>query len=146
MRNHSWLGHKRSVNEIVLIKCDVCKYYDFPELDEDGHICVGCNHPKVISCFMNFFRLNKCKYYRKITYNQLLKECKRQVHRLYATSFYYRDPAGNNKIRRKMPNYKPKQFLRNLEYYLDLRDFLFDEIANADAALAIKKTDRERGV
>lgn len=115
----------------MLWKCEKCTDFDFPEGDEDGNVVFGCNNPNVISVFLNFMRKYKCKYYQKIKYEQLLKECRNQVSYLTRFFFRYRERRWD-----AIPTYRIKRFWRQLEHYFELRDYLFNEVKRRNCSYA----------
>jgi len=104
----------------MLWKCEKCQNFEFPELDEDGNAFPWCNHPKVICVFMNFMRKYKCKYYRQILYTKLLKQVENKFLDLDQFFFYYRERQW-----KPITTWRIKSFKKELEHYLDLRDYLF---------------------
>jgi len=104
-----------------LILCDKCNNYRFPEPDEDGIWCADCESPSVITVFMNFFRLRKCKYYRKISYLKLLERCLFILRQINSYSFYYRD----SRYRKKLGKFAMIRIQEHIRDYLDFRDYLF---------------------
>lgn len=105
-----------------MILCDKCEKYIWPEPDEDGNWSAGCLSPSVISIFMNFFRKNKCKYYKKISYGKLLKRCKFKLSHINHYSFYYRD--RDKRIVSKWGKYSRSRLREHINDYLELRDYL----------------------
>lgn len=115
----------------MLWKCEKCTSFSFPEGDEDENVSWDCYNDNVIVIALNFVRKYKCKYYQKIKYEQLLKECRNHVSTFSSISFYYRD-----KRTRIMPAYKPQQIWRDLEHYFELRDYLFNEVRKRNCSFA----------
>lgn len=110
-----------------MILCDVCENYLWSEPDEDNNWCADCLSPSVISVFMNFFRLKKCKYYREISYSKLLDRCKFCLRIIDNFSFHYRDKKHKKKIDRPYLRdfYLITRIKHYIEDYLDLRDYLY---------------------
>lgn len=107
-----------------MILCDMCDKYLFPEPDEDGIWSAGCRSPSVITEFMNFFRLKKCKYYRKISYSKLLERCKFLLSNINSYSFHYRD----SKYRKKLGKFNRHRLEMHINDYLEFRNYLFKEL------------------
>lgn len=104
----------------MLWKCEMCQEFEFPEPDEDGNVTMWCNNPKVICIFMNFVRKYKCKYYRKILYTRLLKQCNNEVSEIGRLSWYYRDMRKG-----KTKWFTIARMSRAINHYLELRNYLF---------------------
>ena len=98
-----------------MLLCEKCEKYYFPEVDEDGHVSMGCKSPSVIDVFCNFVRRFKCKYYRKISYEKMLKEIKNLLRRL----IWY------NRKGKTIPGLTLWYVLARYEEYLDFKDYLF---------------------
>ena len=98
-----------------MILCEKCDKFYFPEFDEDGY-SIGCQSPSVIDVFDNFIRLYKCKYYRKISYNNMLKEAKKALSRLLWL---------NHRTRSNYPIGKNRRIIQFRKDYFNYRDYLF---------------------
>ena len=107
-----------------MILCDKCEKYLFPEIDEDNCWSAGCTSPSVVSIFLNFFRLKKCKYYKKISYPKLLERCKFVLGEINSYSFHYRD----KKYKGKSTKWVLKHLNGLITDYIEFRDYLFSEI------------------
>ena len=111
-----------------MILCDKCAKYLPPEIDEENSWSAGCLSPSVISEFLNFFRLKKCKYYRKISYAQMLNRCKSLLNDINSYSFHYRDKRYLNKTTK----WKVKCWNRTILDYLEFKAYLFNEIKKVE--------------
>jgi len=113
-------------NSVMFPKClcVICNNYISPEPDEDGIICLGCKSPKVISEFGNFLRKYKCKYYRKITYDNFFQETKNILRELTRKTFFYRDRKCKSKT--TLSTIKSYKWLLNR--YISYRDYLFKKL------------------
>ena len=107
-----------------MILCDKCNNYIFPEPDEDGIWSAGCNSPSVISVFMNFFRYNKCKYYRKASKAKIFERCGFHLQFINSYSFHYRD----KKRMRGLGKFNMHRIREHINDYLEFRDYLFQTI------------------
>lgn len=101
-----------------MILCEKCEKFYFPEFDEDGY-SMGCQSPSVVDVFDNFIRLYKCKYYRKISYDKMLKETKKALSRLF---WYSRKSRSNYPIGRN------RRIIQSRNEYFEYRDYLFNTL------------------
>lgn len=113
-------------NSIIFPKylCEICNNFISPEPDEDGFICMGCKSPKVISEFQNFIRKYKCKYFRKITYENFFQETKKILSRITNKTFHYRD----KKYKYKTNKHTIQDYKYLIEDYINFRDYLFSKL------------------
>ena len=102
----------------------------FLECDEDGLWADDCKDPNVVTVFGNFYRKKKCKYYKQITYEKMLKEVKRRLSAITSYSFYYRDPRKIGPLGppSKLTKGKITWIKFDIRRYLDYRDYLFNEL------------------
>jgi len=112
----------------MMLLCEKCNNFYFPECDEDGCWSIGCKNPNVLEVFNNFCRRYKCKYYQKISLEKMLRETKRVLTRITNHLFHYRD----SKYVRKASRFIMGLVKTRLETYLGYRDYLMRLIKESD--------------
>jgi len=98
-----------------MLLCEKCNNYYF---EEEG----GCASPSVIDVFGNFFRKYKCKYYRKITYENMLNQTKAMLRILLWIM-----KLGHNRKHLYQIG-RNRRIIEARKYYFELRDYLFNKL------------------